>query len=367
MPAAFTSALYYPYIDIRDERWLRSAALFWDSIRTIVPVSYRDPYTNDFARTLCDEGVLVPVRVSSDMDEVEELTDKVLDFLTDPASAGVMFNTDKHPTRRIHPEKMSYKLRELAHIHPEKLPYMIRSELERGLNDDGWFHVTPGFANFYMTLLASQLAERLGLGLVTESSAADQLAIAVKKGKPLGSTSGDRRIGRHFDAYGPRRTLPSDVAPSLLIDLMVQGVSLPQHLSVKEILKFKKDHKEELSVFRREVARLTTDLPKNVPLEALRQAVSDQYQVNVLPAMNSLRESLRAQSWDAGLNGLLKVSFFSAAPTSAAIFAGIPSSVALLAGAGISLTASVVLLANQRRRTRIESPYSYLLSMERQW
>lgn len=366
MPVAFSSALYYPHIDIKNERWLRSAALFWDSIRTIVPVSHRDPYTNAFARTLCDEGVLVPVRVSSDMDEVEELTEKVLDFLTDPASAGVIFDTDRYPTRRIHPDKMSYELHELAHIHPEKLPYMIRSELERGLNDDSWFHVAPRFSNFYMTLLASQLAQRLGLGLVTESSAADNLAIAVRKGKPLG-TPGDRRIGRHFDAFGPRRSLPTDVAPSLLIDLMVQGISLPENLSAKEILKFKEDHKEELYVFRREVAELTTSLPRDVPIEALRQAVLDQYQARVLPAMRSIRESLKAQSWEAGLNGLLKVSFFSAPPTSAAILAGIPSSVALLAGAGVSLTATAVLLANQRRRARIESPYSYLLSMERQW
>lgn len=366
MPPAFSSALYYPYIDIKNERWLRSAALCWDSIRTIVPDSYRDPYSNDFARALCDEGVLEPVRVSSDMEEIEQLTEKVLDFLTDPASAGIMFDTDQNPTRRIHSEKISFELRELAHIHPEKLPYMIRSELERSLHNDGWFHVAPGFANFYMTLLASQLAERLGLGLITESSAADQLAIAVRKGKPLGRPE-RRRIGRHYDAGGPRRSLPSSITPSLLIDLMVQGISLPETLSVKEILKFKREHQEELAIFRREVARLATDLPKDIPVEALRQAVSDQYQVNVLPAMRSLRESLRAQSWDAGLNGLLKISFFTAAPTSAAILAGIPNSVALLAGAGISLTASAVLLANQRRRTKIESPYSYLLSMERQW
>jgi hypothetical protein len=366
VPTAFSSALYYPYIEIKDEQWLRSATLFWDSIRTIVPVSYREPYSNDFARALCDEGVLEPIRVSSDMEEVEELTDKVLDFLTDPASAGVMFHTDKHPTRRIHLDKISNGLRELAHLHPEKLPHIIRSELERGSDDDSWFHVAPGFANFYMTLLASQLAQRLGLGLVTESSAADQLAVAVRKGKPLG-TFGGQRVGRHFEAFGPRRSLPTDVEPSLLIDLIVQGISLPKHLSVKEILKFKCDHREELAVFRREVARLTSDLPKDVPIEALRQAVSDQYQACVLPAMRSLRESLRAQSWDAGLNGLLKVSFFSAAPTSVAILAGIPSSVALLAGAGVSLTASAVLLTTQRRRTRIESPYSYLLAMERRW
>jgi hypothetical protein len=300
------------------------------------------------------------------MYEVEELTDKVLDFLADPASTGVMFDIDEHPTRRIHPDKLSHELREWTYIHPEKLPYRIRSELERGLNDDGWFQLAPRFANFYMTVLASQLAQRLGLGLVTESCAADRLAIAVRAGKPLAGSFA-RRGDHRFDARGPRRSLPTDVAPSLLFELMVQGVSLPERLSVKEILRFKKDHREELAVFRREVAGLTTDLPKNVPIEALRQAVSDQYEANVLPAMRSLRESLRAASWDAGLNGLLKASFFSAAPTSAAILAGIPGSVALVAGAGISITASAVLLVNQRRRARIESPYSYLLSMQREW
>lgn len=366
MTIAFTSALYYPYIDIRDERWLRSAALFWDSIRTIVPASHRNPYSSDFARSLCDEGVLVPIRVSSEMDEIEALTDKALEFLTDPVSANVILEPDKHLQRRIHPEKNSYELRNLIHLHPEKLPYIIRSELERGPDNNNWIHVGPGFANFYMTLLATQLAERLGLGLVTESSSADQLAIAVRKGKPDG-ISNSRRLGSHFDAYGPRRSLPTDVAPSLLIDLIVQGISLPANLSATEILRFKTAHKEELMVFRREISRLTTDLPKDLPIDALRQAVSDQYTANVLPAMHSLRDSLKAQKWEAGLSGLLKISFFSAAPTSAAIYAGFPSSLALLAGAGISLTASAVSLKNQMQRTKIESPYSYLLSMERQW
>lgn len=366
MTTAFSSALYYPYIDIRNERWLRSATLFWDSIRTIVPASHPTPYSKNFARDLCDEGVLVPIRVSSDMPEIEDLTEKVLDFLTDPASAGVIYDTDKRPARRIHPEKMSHELRELSYLHPEKLPYMIRSELERGLDSEGWIHAEPGFANFYMTLLASQLSERLGLGLVTESSSADHLAVAVRKGKPLGTNS-ERRFGRHYDAYEPRRSLPAEISPGLLMDLMIQGISLPEHLSARDVLTFKRDHQEELSILRREIASLTADIPSDLPVEALRQRVSDKYQDNVLPAMNSLRRSLRAQSWEAGINGLLKVSFFSAAPTSAAIFAGIPSSIALLAGAGISLTASAVLLSNQRSRAKADSPYSYLLSLERQW
>ena len=371
MPVTFSSALYYPYIDIRNERWLRRAALFWHSIRTIVPVSHRDPYSSEFARDLNDQGFLAPIRVQSDMEEIKDITDVVMDYITDPASAGVIFATDKSPTRRIHPEKMCREFREWANIHPEKLPHIINSHFERALDGDGWYRVSPGFANFYMTLLASRLSERLGLGLVTESSSADQLAIAVHKGKPLGSTEPElfrqRRMGRHFEAFGPRRSLPTEVVPGLLIDTVVQGIVLPEHLSVQELLKFKLDHKEELALFRREINRLATDMPKEASVEALRQAVADQYDAQVLPAMRSLKQSLRAQKWDAALNGFLKISFFSVASNSAAILAGIPNAFALIAGIGISMTVSAVLFAHQQRRIYTENPYSYLLSLDRQW
>lgn len=40
----FESALYYPTIDIHNEAWLKSAALFWDRLETIVPESEENPY-----------------------------------------------------------------------------------------------------------------------------------------------------------------------------------------------------------------------------------------------------------------------------------------------------------------------------------
>src|SRR5882762_5637745 len=33
--------LYYPYIHVRDEAWLKAAALYWPSLRRIVPWGYR--------------------------------------------------------------------------------------------------------------------------------------------------------------------------------------------------------------------------------------------------------------------------------------------------------------------------------------
>lgn len=365
MSIARSSVLYYPYIDIQDEYWLRSAALFWDSIRTIVPVSHRNPYSSAFACELNNEGILEPVRVQSDMDEIEGLTDIVLEYITDPASTDVIFDTNSNPINRIHQEKMPpYLLHLWEGIHPDKLPYTIRADLRCALDDENqWYSVTPGFANFYMTLLATRLSERLGLGLVTESRSADQLAIAVYKGKPLSQ----KRLGRHFEAFGPKMSLPSEVAPGLLFDTVVQSISLPKKVSAKKLLKFKRDHKEELALFRREITCLMADIPKETSVEALRQAVNDQYNNQVVPAMRSLKQSLQAQGWDAAFSGFLKAAFLSAPPTSAAIFAGFPSSLALIAGAGISITASVVGLVNQKHKVFTENPYSYLLSLERQW
>jgi len=38
-----SKALFYPTIEINDENWLKSNLLFWDEIKTIVPVSIDSP------------------------------------------------------------------------------------------------------------------------------------------------------------------------------------------------------------------------------------------------------------------------------------------------------------------------------------
>lgn len=368
MPVAASSALYYPYIDVQNERWLRSAVLFWDELRTIVPESIREPYSSETAKALADSGVLIPVKVASDMQEIQELTDSVLDYLTDPAAAPLLIGSE-HRTR-LHPGKLSPFLNDLVRVHPEKLPYMMNDYLRSSLREDGFYSVPRSFADFYMTLLATKLAGRLGLGLVTESANADKLAVTVRQGRPFGATDPEfshRRRHGYFDAFGHPRRLPAQVYPALLLDMTVQTIDIPQEASVGELLAFKESHKEELAVYRKEISRLASEVPADSSVEAARQALSDQYKNNVLPALRSLRKSLKAQGWEASLNGFLKASFFTAAPTSAAILAGMPSSIALLAGVGVSVTASAVMLASQRTKSKLDSPYSYLLSVEKRF
>lgn len=356
MPVAFSSVLYYPTIDIRDNQWLRNALLFWDKIYTIVPESYENPYHNEFSNEAHAMGMLHPLPVSSNMDEVADLTDVVEDFITDPATADMLLSRGDE---RISPDKLSHEVhRFIEMIHYDKLPGILRSYF----NDrEPWVAVPREFAEFYMTLLATKLAKRNGLGIVTGSSIAERLAMAVEKGKPQG-------LRYDEDHHRPRRrrnSIPTDVASGMLIDLVIETITLPPTLTAREIADFKDDHSEELGVFRKEVAKLVSGVPENPSIEALRQHISDIYASEIKPAVRSLKESIRLRTWASGLQGLLKASCFTVPQTALAMYAGIPSSVALLAGTGISVVASGVQIYQNRREARNASPYSYLLSLQR--
>ena len=59
------SALYYPYKDIVDAQWLRSAVLFWDELKTIDPSGKKNPYQEEDTRILFKEGFLEPLHAIS--------------------------------------------------------------------------------------------------------------------------------------------------------------------------------------------------------------------------------------------------------------------------------------------------------------
>ncbi len=110
MPVAFSSVLYYPTIDIRNEQWLRNAILFWDKIYTIVPASHESPYRSQLSSELCQQEMLCPLRVSPEMEEVEDLTEIVEDFITDPATTDLLLSNGNSPHERISPDKLSHEV-----------------------------------------------------------------------------------------------------------------------------------------------------------------------------------------------------------------------------------------------------------------
>src|SRR5687768_14318212 len=211
------SALYYPYIDVRDPSWLRSAILFWDEIQTIVPSSISEPYHSEDTRICEQEGYLRALKCDFHPLLLEELGKRVVALIERPnwltelyghragrdPTVQALKSTDlvSRDVRRelhqvgIYPEKMSPELRsllverglgqihrdklplglkqvfersDLAHIHPAKLSREVKRLL--GYRDEyegEWLIVDSRFANAYMAALAAILAKQNGLSPLT--------------------------------------------------------------------------------------------------------------------------------------------------------------------------------------------------------
>ena len=260
-------------------------------------------------------------------------------------------------------------MRRLYDIHPEKLPYEIREILERvgapSQRGNQWLEVDEGFALFYMTLLANQLAERVDAAVVTPSPAAERVAIAARLDAQLPVIPLHPHgppWWREYEAFGRRTRMPRRLAPGMLAQLTLQQIAISPNTSVDDLLQFREAHKDELARFRTQISNLTGAVNEDLPIEALRQRVSDICSNQVDPAISDLKRALdgRRIRWLA--EGLLKLASLSAGP--ALVAAGVPVPAALLAGAGLSFVVLGTMYNVDKRDTLRKDPFAYLLAAQ---
>lgn len=362
---AFTKALFYPWIDIRDEGWLKNAMLYWETVQTIVPASIQQPYSTRTAREFQDEGLLAPLRVESSMREIEDLTIEVLKYLQSPEGGEVLMSKEISDYHYIHPDKLPDEIRRLVNIHPEKLAFEIRHKIERENHGD-WISVDSRFADFYMTLLATRLSERTGAGLLTQTPSTNKLAAAVRLDANL-SLPKSRRNRYEYDDHEHRRQMPLSLAQGTLADLIFERIQIDPETPVEKILGFRRDHADELGRFRTKIAELIKCISNDIPLDALRQQVEDIYVNEVKPATSDLSRGLTDSRIKWVTENFLKVAFFSTSSTSVPLaLLGLSVPYALLVGAGISLTASAVLYNRDKGDKLRQNPYSYLLAAKKE-
>lgn len=360
---AFSTALYYPWIDVSDGRWLRTACLYWDNIHTIVPRSIEQPYNNELSRRLSDEGILTPLFVDSANQHIEELADDVMAYLATPEARDLFLNRSRHHLW-LHVDKLPRSIKDLAHVHVEKLPYEIRRRIERlGRVRDGWAEVDDEFAQYYMTLLATKLAEAHGFGLLTSSAAADRLASVVRSGnRPMQAFLNEER--HHHRPHHPRYWESHEFVEAALVDLITEGITVDPEIPIDQLIRFRQAHTAELGRLRTALAALVATVPTDRPLEATRQYLHDLLINQVQPAVADLKAALAGSRIKVFTDTLLKVSFLSAAPTSALVLAGLLAPTALLVAAGVSVTASAIMCSLDKQQMLRQNAYSYLLAAE---
>jgi Family of unknown function (DUF6236) len=365
---AFTKALYYPWIDIEDEGWLKNAILYWDHIQTIVPESVNNPYTTRTALKLCDENLLSPYYVNPQIREIHDLTDDVLKYLDSPEGTEVLFAKEIKEYSHIHPAKLAYEVRELIEIHPDKLPDEIQHKLRRSMSshEKDWLTVDKRFASFYMTLLATRLSSESGLGLLTNTVENNKLANSARLDAKI-QLPKSRRYQSRFRDDEQYRNIPASLSQGILVDLILQTIQIDPETPIDEIMKFKKRYADELGNLRVNIAKLTTNISTDQPLSLLYQQVNDIYINEVQPGINILKRTLSEQRIRWVADNFLKVSFFSMGAASLPLAVmGLSVPQALLAGAGISLTASATLYNCDREKTLRENPFSYLFAAEKE-
>ncbi len=374
---AFTKALYYPRIEVPDEAWLKTAALYWETIQTIVPASMDQPYSRPTDLELFDAKVLSPLHVHPQMASIARLAEKVIDYISSPQAERLLCDSGideyalVHPEYALlHPDKISAMLEESNHLHPDKLPFTVQLQLERVFRSrkkGEWLKVDPAFANFYMTLLATELSAETGAGLLTDMPSGDQLSTLARLDGPLGFANLRIPVPERDRYRYERRVLPGSTAQGLLAELTLNRLTVSRDTPVSEILKFREDHKSELGRFRTKLGDLTKSVEQDLPMEALQQRVADVYSNEVRPAFEEMKDSLSASRIKWAVESFSKTSFLSVSTGGLLMHIGLSTPQALLASAGVSLVASAVLYNTERRQELRRNPFSYVLAAEKRF
>ncbi len=357
---AFTKALYYPWIDIKNEGWLKNALFYWDSIQTIVPESMRSPYKNSTSKEFHDNGYLIPLKVNSQMQEINSLEEDVLSYINSKEGVNVLLTQTCNNDYKIYKEKLPDSIR-MAELYPEKLSNHMRDTLGMHFREDSdKYYVDEKFANFYMSILSAKLAEQRNISLLTEINSYNNLANTVRFDNNINVVNPGERH-HHFKRNFNDKYLKEGLMSELLLD----RVNISPDTPVKNIINYKKRYKDELGRFRTKVGELSNCFKVDADYRAIRQHIDDLIINEIQPSINDLIKSLESNMIKFIVSGFLKVSLFSVSPASLiAFFISMAlAPYALFAGAGISLTSQIMLYNREKQNILSKNPYSYLMTL----
>ena len=228
------------------------------------------------------------------------------------------------------------------------------------MDRDGWLHVSGGFANFYMTLLTNRLCEQHGIAPLTDNTYTSNFSNLARLNNQVAIYNhwGYPWRDRHIHNRGHQ------LAQGILMDLSFNGISISDEVSIDDILNFKRQHQDELGLFRTNIENLTKNIPADATIEQIQQHVNDIYVNQFLPGYNDLKKSLSGAGIKWVANNFMKISFFATGGTAiptALLGLSVPS--ALLAGAVASVISSAVLYNAEKQDILRHNPYSYLLTI----
>jgi hypothetical protein len=368
--------LYYPYVHIRDDDWLKGAALYWPSVRRLVPHGYakHDSATAESfaqARILKDEdpGELLKDVGGNLLETLQESADR----LTRDYTIGAAFDFHDDESRWTGGTAPGDSDRDLAWVHVTKFPPEAATLLEsRGLARRGqpidevaadpgepgeWIGLHPALADAYMTVLAGRLGQSAGFQPLT-----DQTDLRVATPTIDVQAAVQLLLGRSQDA-GVLDDARVGVDTYVMLALQL---ALPKNLaqvSAEKIVEVRKNLGEELRNFRDYVSTQQAELTEMAALALPRrrlEAFTEHVAQTVEDPLRRLENGLKLHKLEPTRSIVLASSF---APPLALGAAAITPAAATTIGALAALGTAWWQIGSIRDSTRASSPVGYLLDV----
>jgi hypothetical protein len=369
-------AMYYPYIHIRDDNWLKAAALYWPRLARLTPARF-PRYDSKVAKALTDDlGFLLNIKPPAN--QVNQVAKEFLDFiLVNRDELKRRYNPD---TESDHAPIWGDAVREMARFDAYPLHgsidvgkmtsalrhHLVDLGLGKTVDDDRQVVVHPAVSAAYTLTLVDRIAKANQLAVVT-----DQPRLHELRGGRVGEELANTLLGTPFNAEGGRVHAAGDVA-ALYAVLAVKTV-VPQNIEtvpVKKIVKVRTKLAVEFDVFREHLNTLTdefSELGQVENLTILQERLQMLVDRDLRRPTAALERSLRQLGLEPASAVLgAKTLELPALAAAAASVAGVP---VIASQAGL-VTARLIGAGAQahskRRDARQNSPVGYLLGLKRQ-
>jgi Family of unknown function (DUF6236) len=284
--------LYYPHIHFKDDQWVKLAALYWDGIARIVPEHY-NPRDSDVVRQFAANGFITSR--SPSLSAVAAAGGPFLDLIRLRADElreryALVQSPDGAETvdgRAVRTEILSPKLQFELDGALRDAGLAIRRHDDSGL-ESVWVH--PRLAEAYMAALASEVAFRESYQTVSDGSiehlaasglAPERIAQILLELTPGGVP--EREVQTAMAMFALRTVLPTNL----------------DQVSVDKLMRFRQDHRDELTAFQEFVAAQAGPQGALYGLTGLEDAgaleahVRVEYEKVLEPRLKDLRRDLR--------------------------------------------------------------------------
>jgi hypothetical protein len=366
--------LYYPFIHFRNEGWLKLTALYWDSMRRIVPTG-AGVHDTDEVKRLVDDGF---IQNREPLDAALQIAGPFRELIAAHGDAlRARFGVAKRDTWPDDPHTRLYapgRDRKLAYVFDAKMDRSLLSDLfGSGLvttrsDDPRWIGMHPKLVKIYMLSLAEAMASSLGAHPLTDETF-DHVAVS-------GLTM-DRLAAALLDLPELVVSAPTDAGADREIEEAMVSLALrnvvptdPAHIPAEKIIDFRKKYAEERDLFQAELAKLTGSLAYMHDVKdphEVEQHLKSAYDKTLAPRLERLRKGLHNANIDTA-ESTMAVSFALPAALAAALMAvGLTLAPPAAAAVGLAYAAWTIKRKHNKAANDLlkPSPEAYLYRVEK--